>query len=88
MKEPKECIERGKRAKEQMGITLKVRNSVRDHIAEKGFDEKYGARPLKRAIQSDIEDELAENILSGNIKSGQTVVCSMKANNIVFQSEE
>ncbi len=77
-----------KRAKEQMGITLKVRNSVRDHIAEKGFDEKYGARPLKRAIQSDIEDELAENILSGNIKAGQTVVCSMKANNIVFQSEE
>ena len=77
-----------KRAKDQMGITLNVRTSVRDHIAEKGFDEKYGARPLKRAIQSDIEDQLAENILSGNIKAGQTVVCTMKANNIVFQSEE
>ena len=76
-----------KRAKEQMGISLKVRPSVRDHIAEKGFDEKYGARPLKRAIQNDIEDELAENILSGNIKAGQTVVCTMKGNNIVFQSE-
>ena len=77
-----------KRAKEQMGITLKVRSAVRDHIAEKGFDEKYGARPLKRAIQSEIEDALAESLLSGNIKAGQTVVCSMKANNIVFQSEE
>ena len=44
------------------------------------------AGPIVR--YSDIEDELAENILSGNIKAGQTVVCSMKANNIVFQSEE
>ena len=71
-----------------MDITLKVTPRVRDRIAEKGFDEKYGARPLKRAIQSDIEDELAESLLSGKIKSGQTVVCSVKADKIVFQSEE
>lgn len=77
-----------KRASEQMGITLKVRPAVRDHIAEAGFDEKYGARPLKRAIQKQLEDALAENLLSANIKAGQTVVCSMKAGNIVFDSEE
>lgn len=77
-----------KRAESQMSITLKVRTAVRDHIAEAGFDEKYGARPLKRAIQNQIEDELAENLLSGNIKAGQTVVCTMKAGNIAFYSEE
>ena len=77
-----------KRALDQMGITLKVRNTVRDHIAQAGFDEKYGARPLRRAIQNQIEDSLAENLLSGNIKAGQTVVCTMKAGNIVFYSEE
>ena len=77
-----------KRAKDQMGITLKVRQTVRDHIAEKGFDEKYGARPLRRAIQNEIEDELAESILSGNIKAGQTVICTIRTGKIVFQSEE
>ncbi len=77
-----------KRAESQMSITLKVRTAVRDHIAEAGFDEKYGARPLKRAIQNQIEDELAENLLSGNIKAGQTVVCTMKAGNIAFYSED
>ena len=77
-----------KRAKDQMGITLKVRPTVRDHIAEKGFDEKYGARPLRRAIQNEIEDELAESILSGNIRAGQTVICTIRTGKIVFQSEE
>ncbi|HCI72919.1 MAG TPA: ATP-dependent Clp protease ATP-binding subunit ClpC, partial [Lachnospiraceae bacterium] len=77
-----------KRALDQMGITLKVRTTVRDHIAEAGFDEKYGARPLRRAIQNQLEDALAENLLSGNIKAGQTVVCTMKAGNIAFYSEE
>ncbi len=77
-----------KRASVQMGITLKVRSSVRDHIAEAGFDEKYGARPLRRAVQNQLEDALAENLLSGNIKAGQTVVCTMKAGNVTFYSEE
>ena len=77
-----------KRAADQMGITLKVSPAVRDHIAEAGFDEKFGARPLRRAIQKQLEDALAENLLSGTIKSGQTVVCAMKSGNIVFYSEE
>ena len=77
-----------KRALEQMGITLKVRTAVRDHIAEAGFDEKYGARPLRRAIQKMLEDKLAENLLSGNMKAGQTVVCTMNAGDIAFYSED
>ena len=77
-----------KRAASQMGITLKVRPSVRDHIAETGYDEKYGARPLRRAIQKQIEDALAKTLLSGNIKAGQTVVCTMKADTISFYSED
>ena len=77
-----------RRAADQMGITLKVRPSVRDHIAETGFDAKYGARPLRRAVQKQVEDALAQNLLSGNIKSGQTVVCTMKAGNMVFYSED
>lgn len=58
------------RAKDQMNLELKFRPSVRDFIVEKGYDEKYGARPLKRAIQTEIEDRLAEQILEGAIKPG------------------
>jgi len=74
------------RAKKQMDITLKVRTAVRDHIAEKGFDEKYGARPLRRAIQNEIEDELAEELLSGHVRAGQEVVCTMRRGKIVFDA--
>ena len=72
------------RAEAQMQIRLKFRSSVRDQIAEKGFDVKYGARPLRRAVQNEIEDELAEEILSGKIKAGQHVVCTVRGGKIVF----
>ena len=63
-----------KRLKEQMNITLELTDSAVEFVVEKGFDEKYGARPLKRAIQTNIEDELAEEILEGRIKPGNMVV--------------
>ena len=63
-----------KRLKEQMNITLELSDSAVEFVVEKGFDEKYGARPLKRAIQTNIEDELAEEILEGRIKPGNMVV--------------
>ena len=62
-----------KRCKEQMEITLKVTNSAKEHLAESGFDSKYGARPLRRAIQNQIEDALANEILEGKIKRGDIV---------------
>ena len=62
-----------KRSKTQINIELETSEAVVDHLAEVGFDPKYGARPLRRAIQTNIEDKLAEAILSGTIKEGDTV---------------
>ena len=55
-----------KRCAEQMDIQLTVTNAVKDFIADKGSDNKYGARPLRRAIQSMIEDPLSEELLEAN----------------------
>ena len=76
-----------KRAKEQMEITLKISSAVKKHISEKGFDEKYGARPLRRAVQNQVEDALAEEILSGRIHRGDTVHVGLKKGKIVFGAE-
>ncbi len=62
-----------KRAAEEMSIRLRIDDSFTDYVAEKGFDEKYGARPLRRAIQTDLEDRLAEEILEGRANEGDTV---------------
>lgn len=59
-----------KRTKEQMNIQLAVDEGAREFLIEKGYDEKYGARPLRRTIQSQLEDKLAEEILDGTIKTG------------------
>lgn len=73
-----------KRCKEQMDITLTVTNSVKDYLAETGFDSKYGARPLRRAIQSRIEDKLANEILEGKIKRGDAVQVRLHNKEIYF----
>ena len=58
------CKEVVQRAKEQLEIILVVRDSVKKHIVETGSDKKYGARPLRRAVQSQLEDKLAEALLN------------------------
>ena len=73
-----------KRIYEQMHIQLKISKTVMSHLAEAGFDEKYGARPLRRAIQTQVEDGLAEEILSGHIKEGDTVQLKLKNDKIDF----
>ncbi len=73
-----------KRCKEQMDITLKFQPSVKKHIAQAGFDAKYGARPLKRAIQTQVEDALAEDILSGRVLPGREVLVRMAGKQIQF----
>lgn len=73
-----------KRCKEQMDITLTVTNSVKDYLAETGFDSKYGARPLRRAIQSRIEDKLTNEILEGKIKRGDAVQVRLHNKEICF----
>ena len=75
-----------KRCKEQMDITLKMQSTAKNLIEEAGYDPKYGARPLKRAIQNKIEDALAEEILNGNIKNGDTVSVGAKGKEIKFST--
>ena len=76
--------ELSERCRTQMNIRLRVRPQVCDWIAEEGYDEKYGARPLKRAIQTRVEDALAEEILSGKVKQDQTVTVSLKDGKVKF----
>ena len=72
------------RCKTQMGITLSIKDSVKVYIVEKGYEPKYGARPLRRKIQNEIEDTLAEEILEGKIKKGDAVDVGMKKGEICF----
>ena len=73
-----------KRCEEQMDIHLNVTNSAVDYIAEAGFDAKYGARPLRRVIQSKIEDRLANELLEGKIKQGDIVQVQYRNKEIRF----
>ena len=78
------CKEVCDRAKSQLGITLHVRESVKKHIVETGTDQKYGARPLRRAVQNMLEDKLAEALLGGEIKSGDVVEAGISKKEIKF----
>lgn len=73
------------RVKSQMGMELKYGEAVKNYIFDKGYDKKYGARPLRRAIQNEIEDRMAEEILAGNIQAGQTVRISVVKAGIKFK---
>lgn len=74
-----------KRAKDQMDIKISVSEDVKAYIFEKGYDEKYGARPLRRAIQSEIEDLLAEEILSGKVKQGDSITIKMQDGKLIVK---
>lgn len=76
------------RCKKQMDIRLSIGPSVKKFIAEKGYDPKFGARPLKRAIQSHVEDALAEEILSGRISAGDAVTARMANGKIKFEKQK
>ena len=76
------------RCKSQMDITLQIRDSVKNYIVEKAYEPKYGARPLRRKIQNEIEDQLAEEILDGKVKKGDEVIVTTKKNAVVFEVKE
>mgnify|MGYP003006439249 FL=1 len=78
------CNELIKRAKEQLNIKLTIRDSVKKHIVETGTDHKYGARPLRRALQNQLEDRLAEALLNGDVKRDSEVVAGMSKKDIKF----
>jgi ATP-dependent Clp protease ATP-binding subunit ClpB len=72
---------------EDRKITIRLETSARDWLAEKGWDPAYGARPLKRVIQKSVQDPLAEMILAGRIKDGETVTISASKQGLKFNGE-
>ena len=68
-----------------LNITAEFDDSVKYALAEKGFDPVYGARPLRREIQNKIEDPLSEKILDSSVKNGDTVLCSYKDGEFIFE---
>ena len=76
-----------KRSKDSMGINLVFTPKAIDFISDEGYDSAYGARPLKRAIQTNIENKLAEEYLKGNLNFGDTVNVCVENKSIVFNIE-
>ncbi len=74
-----------KRCSQGLNITLSITPGVKEYIVKKAYDQKYGARPLKRMIQSKIEDALAEEILTGRVKSGDMVVLGISKEKLNFK---
>lgn len=75
------------RCKIQMDIQLVIRDTAKSYVVEKAYDPKFGARPLRRMIQTEIEDKLAEEILSGALKKGDTVAIGTKNRQIHFSNQ-
>lgn len=73
---------------EQMNITLTVTSSAKKYLVDNGYDKKYGARPLRRTLVSKVEDPLAEEILSGKVKRGDTVKLSYSDKELKFTVEK
>ncbi|MCC8044575.1 MAG: ATP-dependent Clp protease ATP-binding subunit [Clostridiales bacterium] len=76
-----------KRGNEQLGLKLSFSAALKQLIAKEGNDPKYGARPLRRAVQNRVEDPLAEEILSGRVKAGDSVSVGVEKGTVVFRTQ-
>ena len=76
------------RAEKQMNIRLRITENARAYLVEKGYDRKYGARSLKRTIQSLLENTLSEQILDGRVQKDSTVTVDVKDEKLVFRSRQ
>ena len=76
-----------RRTKAQMDLTLQVDDAARQVLMDKGYDHKYGARPLRRTIQNELEDMLAEEILTGRVKAGDTVDITAADGKLALKTE-
>ena len=74
-----------KRCREQLQIELVIRDAAKAYIVEKAYDRKYGARPLRRKIQDEIEDRLAEEIIAGKVKAGDRVAVTTKHKELIVE---
>jgi ATP-dependent Clp protease ATP-binding subunit ClpC len=72
------------RVQKNLNITLKVSRYVYDYLAEKGYDQKYGARPLRRVIQNEVEDTLADMVLNELVTEGSEVTLRKKGDKLLF----
>ena len=76
-----------KRCRDQLQIELVVRDAAKNFIVEKAYDRKYGARPLRRKLQDEVEDRLAEQIIRGEIKTGDRAIVTTKNKEIIVTKE-
>lgn len=83
----KKLLEDVRRRTAELDISISFTDEVADKIADAGFDEVYGARPLKRAVRSEIEDRLSELMLEDKIVSGKEYICTVRENEIVFEEK-
>ncbi|MCL2500093.1 MAG: ATP-dependent Clp protease ATP-binding subunit [Defluviitaleaceae bacterium] len=75
------------RSADNLGVTLTFTDALVEYIAQDGYDQVYGARPLRRAIQTKIEDEMAEDILRGRFKEGDKITVDYAEEKVVFKTE-
>ena len=75
------------RAQKQSGVAIRVSAGAKDYIMDRGYDEKYGARPLRRALQTELEDLLSDAILSGEVKKGDKVTVHLVKNALSLKTE-
>ncbi|MBQ5565360.1 MAG: ATP-dependent Clp protease ATP-binding subunit [Clostridia bacterium] len=68
-----------------MEVEIEFSDAAKDKLADEGFDDTYGARPLRRTIRAKIEDVISEKLLDGSIKKGDKVMCDYIENEFVFQ---
>jgi len=71
----------------EKGIKLEVTEAAKDFLGKKGYDEVYGARPLRRVIQDMVEDKLSEDLLRGRFRSGDTVIIDLEDEEIIVRAE-
>ena len=81
-------LENLKKRTESLGISVEFDSSAVDKIADIGFDPVYGARPIRRAIQSKIEDTLSEKMLDSSVESGKSYICKFENDEFVFVPAE
>ena len=70
-----------------MNINVEVTDEARAFLVEKGYDQAYGARPLRRAIQKMVEDQISEEMLKGTIKPGSKVLVDAESGRLVFRNK-
>ena len=73
---------------EQKEIYVEVTDAAKEHMTREGFDPVYGARPLRRAIQRTLEDNLSEEIIAGRIKAGDKVLVDVENDKLIFKKHK